>query len=80
MPRIRWQRSLTEVVLMYFGSAISFPKTLTSQRLAVANNMLHCFSLHPAESSGWIPIKQTHNVQVPLTGACPVKIAPTIFS
>jgi hypothetical protein len=38
---------------------------LRSQRLAAANNTLHCFSLHPAESAGWIPIKQAHNIQVP---------------
>jgi hypothetical protein len=30
---------------------------LTIQRLATANNMLHCFGLLPAESAGWIPIK-----------------------
>jgi len=29
-----------------------------------ADNMLHCFSLNPAESAGWIPIKQAHNIQV----------------
>jgi hypothetical protein len=38
---------------------------LTSQRLAAADYMLHCFSLLPAESAGWIPIKQAHNIQVP---------------
>jgi len=38
---------------------------LTSQRLAAANNVLHCFSLHPAESADWIPIKQAHNTEVP---------------
>jgi hypothetical protein len=38
---------------------------LTSQRLALADNMLHCFRLHPAKFAGWIPIKQTHNIQVP---------------
>ena len=26
--------------------------------------MLHCFSLNPAESAGWVTIKQTHNIQV----------------
>jgi hypothetical protein len=35
---------------------------LTIQRLAAANNMLHCFGLLPAESAGWIPIKQAHSV------------------
>ena len=34
---------------------------LTSQRLAAVGDMLHCFSLHPAESVGWIPIKQAYN-------------------
>jgi hypothetical protein len=34
---------------------------LTSQCLAAANNMLHCFYLLPAESAGWIPIKQAHS-------------------
>jgi hypothetical protein len=38
---------------------------LTSQRLAAADTMLHCFGLHPAESAGWILIKQAHNIQVP---------------
>jgi hypothetical protein len=27
--------------------------------------MLHCFGLLPAESAGWIPIKQAHTIQVP---------------
>jgi hypothetical protein len=27
--------------------------------------MLHCFGLLPAESAGWIPIKQAHSIQVP---------------
>jgi hypothetical protein len=38
---------------------------LTSQCLAAANNMLHCFSLLPAESACWIPIKGAHSIQVP---------------
>jgi hypothetical protein len=38
---------------------------LTSQRLAAANNMLHCFGLLPAESAGWIPIKHADSIQVP---------------
>jgi hypothetical protein len=38
--------------------------SLTSQRLAAAGHMLHCFSLHPAESAGWIPIKQAHSSQM----------------
>ena len=38
---------------------------LSSHRLATANNVLHCFSLHPAKSEDWIPIKQAHSVQVP---------------
>jgi hypothetical protein len=37
---------------------------LTSQRLAAADNMVHCFSFLPAESAGWIPIKQARNDQV----------------
>jgi hypothetical protein len=35
-----------------------------NQHLTAANNMLHCFSLHPAKSAGWIPIKQAHDIQV----------------
>jgi len=31
-----------------------------SQSFAAANDMLHCFSLLPAESAGWIPIKQAN--------------------
>jgi ABC-type histidine transport system ATPase subunit len=27
--------------------------------------MLHCFNLLPAESAGWIPVKQAHSIQVP---------------
>jgi hypothetical protein len=38
---------------------------LTSQRLAAANNMLHCFGFLPAESAVWIPIIQAHSIQVP---------------
>jgi hypothetical protein len=38
---------------------------LTTQRLATEDNMMHCFSIHPAESAGWIPITQAHNIQVP---------------
>jgi hypothetical protein len=51
---------------------LSSPKNiaaLTSQRLAAANNMLCCFGLLPAESAGWIPVKQDHEqdhgIQVP---------------
>jgi hypothetical protein len=41
---------------------------LTSQRLTAADNMLlHCFSLLPAKSAGWIPIKQAHSIQVNMT-------------
>jgi len=36
-----------------------------SQRLATANNVLHCFSLHPTRFADWIPIKQAHSKQVP---------------
>ena len=53
---------------MSFGSTVSPPKdikTLMSQRLTTGNNVLHCFGLHPAEFSDWIPIKQVHNIQVP---------------
>ena len=38
---------------------------LTSQRLATANNVLHCFRLHPTESADSIPIKQAHNIELP---------------
>jgi hypothetical protein len=44
-----------------------FPKkvvALSSQCLAAASNMLHCFSLHLAESAGWISTKQAHNSQM----------------
>jgi hypothetical protein len=56
-----------EAQVSYLGSAYFFwfekriPKNviaLTSQRLAAANNILHCFGLLPAESAGWISIKQ----------------------
>jgi hypothetical protein len=56
-----------EVNVSYWGCAYIFwfdkqiPKNtaaLTSQRLAAANNMLHCFSLLPAESVGWLHIKE----------------------
>jgi hypothetical protein len=54
-------------VLISFGST-NIPKNvvaLMSRRLAAANNVLHCFGLLPAESAGWIPIKQAHGIQVP---------------
>jgi hypothetical protein len=35
-------------------------KALTSQSFAATDNMLHCFSLLPAESAGRIPFKQAH--------------------
>jgi hypothetical protein len=63
-----------EAKVSYWGCAYIFwfdkqiPKNavpLTSQRLAAANNMLHCFSLLPTEFAGWIPIKQAHGIQVP---------------
>jgi hypothetical protein len=38
---------------------------LASQRLAAADNMLHCFSLLPAASAGRIPFTQAHDIQVP---------------
>jgi hypothetical protein len=63
-----------EAKVSYWGCAYFFwfnkqiPKNvvaLMSQRLAAANNMLHCFGLLPAESARWIPIKQDHSIQVP---------------
>jgi hypothetical protein len=62
-----------EAKVSYWGCAYFFwfekqiPKNivaLTSQRLAAANNMLHCFSLLPAESAGWIPIKQAQTWRI----------------
>jgi hypothetical protein len=35
-------------------------KALTTQHLAAADNVLHCFNLLPAESAGRIPFKQSH--------------------
>jgi hypothetical protein len=51
---------------------------LTSQCLAAADNMLHCFSLLPAESAGWIHIRHVI-YRCPLTGPCPMKIATAVF-
>jgi hypothetical protein len=51
-----------------------------SQRLAAANNILHCFGLLPAESAGWIPVKQAHSIQVPSNrGNCQSQEMPTQF-
>jgi hypothetical protein len=36
----------------------------TNQRLAAANDMMHCFSLHPAKFARLISIKQAHDMQV----------------
>jgi hypothetical protein len=45
--------------IFWFDKRVSKDITaLTSQCLAAANDMPHCFSLLPAESAGWIPIKQ----------------------
>jgi hypothetical protein len=44
-----------------------FPKNiiaLSSQCLAAADDMLHCFNLHPAKSAGWIPTVQAHSLQM----------------
>jgi hypothetical protein len=49
----------------WFDKQIPKNVALTSQRLAAANNMLHCFGLLPAESAGWIAIKQAQGIQVP---------------
>jgi hypothetical protein len=57
------QRFFTEAVLISFGDTIEFPKNiaaLTSQCLAAARDMLHCFGLLPAESAVWIPIEKAH--------------------
>jgi hypothetical protein len=35
---------------------------LASQRLAAAEDMLHCFTLLPAKSEGRIPFKQAHDI------------------
>jgi hypothetical protein len=37
---------------------------LSSQCLAAASNMLHCLSLHLAESAGWISTEQAHSSQM----------------
>ena len=61
---IKRQRSLSEAIF-WFNKW--FPKdivALTSQRLAAAGDMLHCFSLFLAESAGWIPTKQAHDSQM----------------
>jgi hypothetical protein len=66
---IKRHRSLTVAGCTYiFRFDKPVPKdviALTSQRLAAANNMLHCSSLLPAESAGWIPIEQARSIQVP---------------
>jgi hypothetical protein len=44
-----------------------FPKNvvaLSSQCLAAAGDMLHCFSLHLTESAGWISTKQAYSSQM----------------
>jgi hypothetical protein len=62
-----------EAEVSYWGRAYFFwfekqiPRNvvaLTSQRLAAAINMLHCFGLIPAVSAGWIPIEQAHRKMV----------------
>ena len=60
---IKRQRSLSEAVLISFGSTNGFPK-LTSQRLAAAGDVLHCFNLHLAKSAGWISTKPAHDSQM----------------
>jgi hypothetical protein len=37
---------------------------LSCQCLAAAGDMLHCFSLQPAKSAGWIPNVQAHSLQM----------------
>jgi hypothetical protein len=62
-----------EAKVSYLGCAYLFwfdkqiPKNvlaLTSQHRTAASDTLHCFGLLPAESAGWIPIKQAHSIQV----------------
>jgi hypothetical protein len=77
------QRSLTEAVCMSVGFNIQIPndtKALTSQRLAAANNVLHCFSLLLAESTEGSASNRPIVRRCVLTGACPVRIATTILS
>jgi hypothetical protein len=67
-PLIKRHRSLTEAALYIFWFDKRVPKdviALTSQCPAATGNVLHCFSLYPAESAGWIPTKQAHSIQVP---------------
>jgi hypothetical protein len=66
VPPMKRHKSFKEAMLISFGSANSFPKnfkTLTNQRLAATNNMVHSFSLQPAKSAGRISIKEAHNIQ-----------------
>ena len=47
-----------------FNKRLPKDVALTSQRLAAAGDVLHCFSLHLAESARWISTKQAHNSQM----------------
>jgi hypothetical protein len=71
---IKRQGSRTEA---WFDKLVPKDIALTCQCLAAAGNMLHCFSLFPAESAGR---NRSMIHRCPLTRVCPVRIATSILS
>jgi hypothetical protein len=83
VPLLKRQTSLTEAVLISFGPAISRPKTLQRWRANTSQQQIICCT---------VSVSILQNLQVgsrsnrPIifrclhTGACPVRIATTIFS
>jgi hypothetical protein len=83
VPRINRQRSLTEAVLISFGSTNRFPKTLqrwwanTSQHQTICCTVSVSFLQNLQVGS---PSNRPMICRCPLTGVCPVRIATTILS
>jgi hypothetical protein len=74
VPRMKRQRSLTEAVRMSVGSTTRYPKKLKHWWANALQQQIMCCAVSSSSSQ---------NLQVcrcVLTGACPVRIATTIFS
>jgi hypothetical protein len=72
------QRSLTEAVLISFGSTSGFPKTLKRWRANASQRQIICCTVSATFPQN-LQVGSPSNRRV-LTGVCPVRIATTILS
>jgi len=83
VPFIKRQKSVTEAVLISFGSTVSLPKTLWRWRSNASQQQIICCNISVSNLQilqVGSPSNRPIIYRCPLTGACPVRIATIIFS